>query len=272
MNLSILNDLVDAVYVLWIPRYRERRERLERQLDGVRIEWIQGCDWREHSVDFLRSEVAKLAGKGREPLNLAIPAHNLAIWIGQRQIREAIRERKQRAVVIEDDAWFLPDAARRIEHYWEEIRSPPINDDWRVLYLYRENPAGPIDAAHCRQYGYVVPFGCRHGPPQLPQYCNKGWPLWWSYIEHGHGTPETAAHQRELIVRHDGSILDHVYRGASERISTVAYAIDWRAVEAMNEERVIWTNDWWLARLTEPNHPMRSQCYCFTPCPVWPRP
>lgn len=270
MSLAILNELVDAIYVLWLPRYAYRRERLEKQLAGVRVEWVDGVDENGFTLDELRDNVLRLSG--RSELNQGIQAKNLAIWLGQRRIREMIRERKQRAIVLEDDAWFLPDAARRLEHCWQEIRSAPINDDWRLIYLYRENPAGPIDAANYRQLGGASPFGYRPGPPQLPQYCNQGGTWWWNYIVNGEGTPETSAGQRELIVRDDGSILDHVYRAASERISTAAYAIDWRAVEAMNEETIVWTNDWWLARLTEVGHPMRSQCYCFTPCPVWPRP
>ena len=273
MSLQILNSLFDRVYVLYLPRNVERMRRLTEQLRGVDVVWWRGFDAREYTLAELRARVTELAGLKCEPLNPAIRAKNLAIWLSQWGVRNEILTDGVRALVLEDDAWFVPDAARRLEHYAEELHGEPINDRWNVLYLYRENPAGPIDAAFRRSWGGSPDFegGFRRVPPQLPQTACYDGPSVWDWIQHGNGPPELCSNPRELIVREDGSILDHVYIGASERISTVGYAITPEAVSAMYEETTIWTNDWWLARLTEPGHRLRRTCYCLTPSVVWPR-
>lgn len=256
--MKILNTLFDRVYVLWLPRYVKRRQRLEEQLRGVEVEWVEAYEHRDYSLDELRKRVTALAGPQCQPLNQNIPQKNLAIWLGQYEVRNRILERKERSLVLEDDAWFLPDAARRLEHYFEELRGDPINNTWKLLYLFRENPASPLD------WSYRVP----EGPPEegfipgripkFPHFPGQTLP----------GQPDCG---RELIVRKDGSVLDHVYRASREKISTAAYAISHEAVAEMRKERVIWTNDWWVARLTEPDHPLHKDCYCVTPYVVLPR-
>lgn len=276
MSLEILNDLFDRVYVLYLPTNGPRCERLRLQLAGVNVEWVEGVDASQHTLPELRERVETLArakcGKV-EPLNPKIKPKNMAIWLGQFAVRERIRQAGERSLVLEDDAWFVPDAGRRLAHYFDEIHGPPINDRWELLYLYRENPAGPIDGAFRRRWGGSPDFdgGYRRVPPVLPQQACQDGPSVWDWVQNGNGPPETCSNPRELIVRDDGSILDHVYIGTSERISTVAYAISSAAVEAMYGERIIWTNDWWVARLTEPGHRLRKHCYCVMPAVVWPR-
>jgi hypothetical protein len=277
MSLKILNALFDAVYVLYLPRHDRRRERLAAQLAGVNVEWVQGVDAAEHKVKDLRARVTELAGPNCEPINPKIRPKNMAIWLGQYEVRERIRAAGQRALVLEDDAWFVPDAQRRLEHYFHELLGEPINGNWHLLYLYRENPAGAIDAATRRAWGGTeFPGGWRPAMPVFSEQARRDgkYPLW-DFLVAGKGESDQVSYPRELVQRSDGSVLDHVYRGSYERISTAAYAISATAVDSMyttgTHGNVIWTNDYWVGRLTEHWHPLRSSCYCLTPSVCWPR-
>lgn len=281
---EVLPFLFDRVYVIAIARHQQRVQRLASQLADLSADfvvWSEGIDARQYTLDGLRGAVTETARR-HEPevaeINPDIRKKNLAIWLSHYAVREQIRKRGERALILEDDAWFVPDAACRLLHYDGELRSPPIANEWDLLYLYRENPASAIDGALRRTLGGTVDFvgGARPAFPVLPDEATREGSDLWAYIETGEGQAERAAWPRELIRRRDGSILDHVYRAASERISLCAYAISAAGVEWLYDpdtlDETIWTNDWWVARLTEPRHPIRNRCYCLTPCVVWPRP
>ena len=269
-HLAILNELFSRVCVLYVPgRNVSQRERLKQQLADVKVDWIEGVSAGMQTVDELREKVIMLSGGKR--VNPSIPAHNLACWLSYHFLFTQIAEGEHQSVLIlQDDAWFLPDAARRIAHYREELNAPPILNGWAALWLSQHNPASALDACFAPHHKTALPILPGQEMESSDAYfywkMPESLPLW----RHQH------AGGRKLIVRSDGSVLDHVVLAASERVNLVALAITQRAVRRLLQPSMMltptnepFTTDWWVGRLTEPSSPIGHQCFILTPWPVW---
>lgn len=247
MTLEALNRLFGRVIVLTLPsRNVWQRSILQQQLAGVQVEWLEGVDASQRTIDDLRSEVIEAAGA--DSINPDVGAYNWACWLSHRRIWQDIASGDKTALILQDDAWFLPDADRRLNHYFDELSGEPINGQWGVLWLSQERPASALDAAV-----YRVPL-------DIPvTQCESD-----------------AQQHRQLITDRHGRTLDHVVRACRERVNLVAHAITPDAARALLQPRNMltvdrkpWTTDWWLGRLSEPGHDWSDRCFVLTPFPVW---
>lgn len=244
MNLKILNQLFKRVFVLTLPRYPNRRRRLEEQLAGVDVTWCKGVD----AKDYTREQLVDLIHR-RSP-NLKVPdafqEKDLAIWVGQQGILDMVVEADGLCLVMEDDAFFVPGADEMLDHYSKQWSGDPVNGEIDLLFLSRPNPASYPDIFWQNKSDHHPVHASAHMP----------------------GTTQTG---RRRLVRADGMILDHVYGAGDEWVSACCYAITPAAVSELRKPRTprIWpyivTYDFLLGLLCQYENDFKFRCFGVTP-------
>lgn len=250
LDLRFLNDIFPDVYVLYISRDRTV-SRLWNQLAGVRAEWIEGTETADgYTLDELRSEVQRLAGAHCLPLNPNIKPKGLCIWLSMRRIDDLILTSGRPALVLESDAYFLPEAVGWLRSALED----ELPKDWRYLKLWDNWPTCQADTPSTP--------GRRMAPPLPEDEISSTGPCYWEWLNNPNSC-DCYAYGPEIVS-------EHIYRPCYARIGTVATGRTPEAIEAVRAERVIWNSDWGLGCLTIPGHPLYRHCYGLTPFPVWP--
>ena len=135
-----LNDHFERIFILNLPYKPERRERVERQLRKLqlarKVEWV-----RAYSGDMMPHPAWWRAGNGAWGCLLS----------HARVLEEAIMDRLESYLVLEDDVVFQPRAGEMLAEFM-----PQVPGDWDQIYLGGQHLREPVDCGNAAQGGIRV--------------------------------------------------------------------------------------------------------------------
>ena len=138
MNISpeisdLLRNYFDKIFVVTLPRFGDRQQRMNEHLKGLPFEYFYGADkmglnYEDAKTDGTYDEAgAKRLQRQGKALNLG----EIACSLSHRNIYAAmIKESWQKILILEDDALPLYD---RLELLKDAIKELPT--DWELVYL-----------------------------------------------------------------------------------------------------------------------------------------
>ena len=130
---QFLNNYFDKTFVVSVPRFTDRHEKVKERLEGLEFEFFWGAD--KNVLDF---EAAKHDGTYDEAMTRklqrmgkVLSPGELACSLSHRLLYDTIvRQKWQRVLVLEDDVWPL---SNNLEQLPNAIRALP--PDWDLVYL-----------------------------------------------------------------------------------------------------------------------------------------
>ncbi len=137
-HLQYLNTYYDKIYVLSLPRLKDRIEHINNELKGLNFEFFRGVDKTETSLKELidqkiySTELFKSFYKNPSEMHLGM----LCCSLGHVTIyKDIIRNNYKKALILEDDCLLIKGSINLIPQIHNEL---PAN--WELLYLgYEKN-------------------------------------------------------------------------------------------------------------------------------------
>lgn len=126
-----INEYFDKVYVLTLKRASDRHQFIEKSLIGLDYEFVYGVDKKEHPDVFLLSQYDDELTRKNKLKNSSIRLSEIAISLSHRKVyQKIIDDNVQRALVFEDDAFFIEKKAFTVKQILGELPS-----DWDCVYF-----------------------------------------------------------------------------------------------------------------------------------------
>ena len=139
-DFSAFNDFFDKIYILTLPRLKDRIDQFARELKGLNYEIIYGVDKEEVTLDSLKQQgVYSTAGyqeiyKRQEDMNLGM----LCCTLGHLKVYETIIANQHKKVLIfEDDVFPITENLPLFPAITAELPT-----DWELFYLGYEGREG----------------------------------------------------------------------------------------------------------------------------------
>lgn len=130
---DILQRYFDKVWVVTVPRFRERHTRVTKRLEGIPFAFFNGADKNDLTPDRIRAEYhydkknTLAPGYYFKPLNTG----EIACSLSHRMLyEEMIRQQYKHVLVLEDDVVPDPQYLDQLETYLAELPA-----DWELCYL-----------------------------------------------------------------------------------------------------------------------------------------
>jgi glycosyl transferase family 25 len=133
--MHILNRIFDKIYVISIPRNKQRLDDFYKRTQGIEIELFTGVDGKRFFPEFVHItefpqpffkehnlvyDEVRIFNKGQ--LGCAMSHINIQ--------REIIRLKLKKVLILEDDTFIL---SGQLKYFEEALRELP--DDWELFYL-----------------------------------------------------------------------------------------------------------------------------------------
>jgi len=161
---KLLQEYFDKVFVLTVPRFLERQEKVKSRLEGIHFEFFYGADKESLSPEHIQQEY-QYDKKNTLAVRQSFPPLNsgeIACSLSHRMIYQAIVDNGwQRVLILEDDV--VPDyhTLHLLKHCLSEL--PP---DWELFYLGYLKNENPVTGKKLKQGWYSVM--ARLGLSRLP--------------------------------------------------------------------------------------------------------
>ena len=147
-----LQRYFDKVWVVTVPRFRDRHARVTQRLEGIRFSFFNGADKNDLTPEKIREvyryDKTKTLAPGYyfKPMNTG----EIACSLSHRMLyEEMIRQQYQHVLVLEDDVVPDPRYLAQLDDYMQEL--PP---DWELCYLGYLKNERPGTGKKWQQYWY----------------------------------------------------------------------------------------------------------------------
>lgn len=137
-HFQALNNYYDKIYILSLPRLRERIAYINETCRGLKFDFFWGADKESTSIEDLKNKnlysTKRFQSFYKKPKDM--PPGMLCCSLGHLQIyQDIIKNRYQRSLILEDDVVPL---IENFNHFPDIITDLPA--DWDLLYLgYEKN-------------------------------------------------------------------------------------------------------------------------------------
>jgi glycosyl transferase family 25 len=130
-SFTALGEYFDAIWVLTIPRNRDRQEFMKAQLNGLEFEFFMGVDGKSFRDGDPRLDLRRAETLNRRTVRI----NELACTMSHLVMFQAMVDRGLgRVLILEDDAVLLAASRKWIPYCLERLPS-----DWELFYLgYRD--------------------------------------------------------------------------------------------------------------------------------------
>lgn len=161
---TLLQEYFDKVFVVTVPRFRDRQEKVRRRLEGIGFEFFYGADKETLTDDFIAREY-HYDKKNSLAVRQYFPPLNpgeLACSLSHRMIYQAIVENDwKRVLILEDDVVPDPDNLVLLRDCLAEL--PP---DWELFYLGYLKNENRSAGSRIKQgwYSFMARLGMSHLP------------------------------------------------------------------------------------------------------------
>jgi len=130
---DLLQKYFDKIFVVTLPRFTDRQQRMNEYLKGLNFEYFYGADKLELNYEDAKSNGTydEARAKSLQRQGKALNLGEIACSLSHRNIYSAmIKEGWQRVLILEDDALPLYD---RLDLLNDSIKELPAN--WELVYL-----------------------------------------------------------------------------------------------------------------------------------------
>lgn len=136
-----VNAYFDKVYVVTIPRLKERQEHMTELLDGLDFEFVHGVDKTDLTPEMISSvydfsahqKLARYESGALRKGQVACALSHLEVY------KKAIDNNHQTVLILEDDIDFIEEAISQFEIFFDKLPK-----DWEFAYLgYWKNEQPP---------------------------------------------------------------------------------------------------------------------------------
>ncbi len=147
-----LNAYFDKVYVVSIPRLSERQQYMQRLLEGLDFEMVEGTDRKKLSEAEISEHYDQKAHLKLSRLGKPLRAGEVACALSHLQVyKNAITNGYNRILVLEDDVALIDQHLDQLQRNLQEL---PQN--WELAYLgYWKNERAPV-LGWLKQGWYIV--------------------------------------------------------------------------------------------------------------------
>lgn len=148
-----LNDYFDKVYVVTVPRLKERQDQTTKLLMGLDFEFVQGVDKEQLSNTEIEEFYDNNAHLSLSRFDKPLRRGEIACALSHLQVyRQAISNGFDRILVLEDDIDIIAESLNQIKAFLNGLPN-----DWELAYLgcYLKN-VSPGNTAWIKQSFYIL--------------------------------------------------------------------------------------------------------------------
>jgi len=130
---NFLQQFFDKVFVVSVPRFSDRHERVKERLQNLPFEFFWGADKEEIDLETAKTDGAydEARTKKLQRFNKALNPGELACSLSHRYLYESIiKNNWSKVLVLEDDAWPLQQNFSLLPKALKELPA-----DWDLVYL-----------------------------------------------------------------------------------------------------------------------------------------
>ena len=249
IDLSVLRETFDQIYVLTLDRATDRHAHIERALQGVDYRFFTGVDKQLFESGELALEAAydDVAHRTRRRTHRSMSTGEVACALSHRAIhQDAIAEGYARILILEDDVVLCAEHLGAFRAAMEELPS-----DWELLMLgyYSETYPGLVSALKLRAYALYRWLGLFNWQNVsdaflarivMQRYSKNLWQL--GKLAGGHGYALTLDGCRKLVALQTPVFLqaDRVFTYAAAENRLQAFALDKKLFDLAEISAISW--------------------------------